>query len=99
MITELNLSPEIHVLRFVKKSIFNTILGFTPYWDYKTYGNDDYIEKYRNLSVIVTIHLKCNCIEVSVLNGVRQPILYCFILDKAPGYKIFCKPETIHNKK
>ena len=43
--------------------------------------------------------MKCDCIDGSVLNGVRQPILYSFVLDKLPGYKVFCEPETIHYRK
>ena len=27
---------EINALRFDEKSFFNTILGFPPYWDYKS---------------------------------------------------------------
>ena len=43
--------------------------------------------------------MKCDCIDGSVVNGLRQPILYSFVLDKLPGYKVFCEPETIHYKK
>ena len=43
--------------------------------------------------------MKCDVIDGSVVNGLRQPILYSFILDKKPGYKVFCEPETIHFKK
>ena len=43
--------------------------------------------------------MKRDCIDGSVVNGVRQPILYSFVLDKLPGYKVFSKPETIHYKK
>ena len=45
------------------------------------------------------IHLKCDCIDGSIQDGVRQPILFSFGLDKPSGYKIFCEPETIHYKK
>ena len=45
------------------------------------------------------IHLKCDIIDGSVINGIRQPILYSFILNKKPGYKVFCEPETTHYKK
>ena len=34
-----------------------------------------------------------------VVNGLRQPKLYSFVLDKPSGYKVFCEPETIHYKK
>ena len=52
-----------------------------------------------NLNTINKIHLKCDVIDGSVVGGVRQPILYSFVLDKKPGYKVFCEPETIHYKK
>ena len=43
--------------------------------------------------------MKCDAIDGSVVDGVRQPILFSFVLDKLPGYKVFCEPETIHYKK
>ena len=45
------------------------------------------------------LYLKCDAIDGSVVNGVRQPILFTFVLDKPRGYKIFSEPETIHFKK
>ena len=94
-------------LRFDKKSFFHTLLGFTPYWDYKptnafsadapgVYTSDKII---LNLNTIDKIHLKCDIIDGSVQDGVRQPILFSFVLDKPSGYKVFCQPETIHYKK
>ena len=85
-------------IRFDEKSFFSTLLGFTPGWDYKHYNK--YIsQKIVNLSNTNKIHLKCDAIDGSVVNGVRQPILYSFVLDKPNGYKVFCEPETIHYKK
>ena len=43
--------------------------------------------------------MKCDCIDGRVQNGVRQPILFSFVLDIPAGYKVFCEPETIHYKK
>ena len=93
-------------LRFNKNSFFHTLLGFTPYWDYKPINgvNSDspgiYIsDKILNLNTINKIHLKCDIIDGSIVNGVRQPVLYSFVIDKKPGYKVFCEPETIHYKK
>ena len=74
-------------LRFDKKSFFHTILGFTPYWDYKptnaihadapgVYTSDKII---LNLNTINKIHLKCDCIDGSIQDGVRQPIIFCFV--------------------
>ena len=42
--------------------------------------------------------MKCDVIDGSVVNGLRQPVLYSFVLDKKPGYKVFSEPETIHYK-
>ena len=85
-------------LRFDEKSFFHTLLGFTPYWDYKpgVYTSDKII---LNLNTINTIHLKCDIIDGCIQDGVRQPILFSFVLDKPSGYKVFCQPETIHYKK
>ena len=85
-------------LRFDEKSFFNTLLGFTPYWDYKPPGVYT-SEKILNLNTINKIHLNCDVIDGSVVDGIRQPILYSFVLDKPSGYKVFCQPETILYKK
>ena len=54
------------------------------------------VKKSRNLSIINKIHLKCDCLDRSVLGGVRQANLFSFVLDKPSGYKVFCEPEKIH---
>ena len=85
-------------IRFDEKSFFSTILGFTAGWDYKHY-NQYLSQKIVNLSNTNKIHLKCDVIDGSVVNGNRQPILYSFVLDKPSVYKIFSEPKTIHYKK
>ena len=85
-------------LRFDKKSFFHILLGHDPYFDYKApvvYTSD----KILNLNTTNKIHLKCDCIHGSIQDGIKQPILYSFVLDKPSGYKIFSEPETIHYKK
>ena len=52
-----------------------------------------------NLGSTNKIHSKCDVIDGSIVNGIRQPILYSFVLDKKPGYKVFCEPDTSHYKK
>ena len=102
LVTELNLRDDVKFLRFDKKSFSKTILGFSPYWDYKNfigYNNDYYSEKNRNLNTRKKIHSKCDVIDGSVLNGDRQPMLSSFILNKPPDYEVFSEPETIHYKK
>ena len=98
MKTKLVVNIGIIAIRFDEKSFFSTILGFTPGWDYKHYNK--YIsQKIVNLGSTNKIHLKCDAIDGSIVDGFRQPILYSFILDKLPGYKVFSEPETIHYKK
>ena len=77
---------------------FSTILGFTSEWDYKHY-NENISQKIVDLSNTSKTHLKCKVNDGSVVNGLRQPILYSFVSDKLPGYKVFCEPETIDYKK
>ena len=94
-------------LRFDKQSFFHTLLGFSSYWDYKPSNSNhvltpgvylsDKIILYSN--TIEKIHLKCDCFDGSIQDGIRQPILFSFVLDKPSGYKVFCEPETIHYKK
>ena len=96
--TKLVVNNGIIAIRFDEKSFFSNILGFTPGWDYKHYNK--YIsQKNVNLSNTNKIHLKCDAIDGSIQDGVRQPILFSFVLDKPSGYKVFCEPETIHYKK
>ena len=43
--------------------------------------------------------MKCDCIDGSIQNGLRQPIHFSFVLDKPARYKVFWEHETIHYKK
>ena len=93
-------------LRFDDRSFFHTLLGFTHFWDYKpTNSNRDGIpgvytsNEILYLSSTNKIHLKCDCIDGSIQDGLRQSILFSFVLDKPSGYKVFCEPETKHYKK
>ena len=68
--------------------------------DYKNY-NEYISQKNANLSTTNTnkFHLNCDIIEGSVVNGVRQPLFFSFVLDKPSGHKAFCEPETFHIRK
>ena len=98
MKTKLVVRYGIIAIRFDEKSFFSSTLGFIPGWDYKSY-NKYTSQKIVNLCSTNKINLKCDVIDGSVFDGVRQPILYSFVLDKLPGYKVFSEPETIHYKK
>ena len=92
------LRPGILSIRFDDKSFFSTVLGFTPSWNYKHY-NQYISQKNVNLISANKIHLECDVIDGSVVNAMRQPVIYSFILDKTPGYEIPSEIETIHYKK
>ena len=96
--TKLVVNSGFIAIRFDEKSFFSTILGFTSGWDYKHY-NQYLSQKVVNLCSTNKIHLKCDVIDGSVVDGVRQLKLYSFVLDKPSAYKVFCEPETIHYKK
>ena len=85
-------------IRFDEKSFFNTVLGFTPGWDYKHYIEIT-SQKIVKLNSRNKIHIKSDCIQGSIQDGLRQPTLFSFNLDKPSGYKVFCESETIHYKK
>ena len=78
-------------------------LEYPALWDYKPTNaiHADRLgvytrEKNLILSTINETHMNTDVIDGSIVNGFRQPIIYSFILDEPPGYKVFCNPETIH---
>ena len=90
-------------LIFTERSFFYTILGFTQS---RSYPLDDIDSHYQliagsyksdkpiNITGIDKVHLKCDCIQGSIVNGIREPILYSFGLDQPPGYKIYKEPKV-----
>ena len=96
--TKLVVRLGIIAIRLDEKSFFSIILGFTPGWDYKHY-NEYNSQKTVNLSTTNKIHLKCDCINGSIVDGCRQPVLYSFVLDKSTGYKVFLNPTPFIIKK
>ena len=95
--TKIVVNSGIIALKFDEHSFFSTVLGFTSGWDYKHY-NKYTSQKVVNLNNTNKIHLKTDCIDGSIISGLRQPDLY-FFSDKLPGYKVFSQPETVHFKK
>ena len=94
MKTKLLVKPGILAKRYVKNRFFYTILGLNPYWDYNHYI--EYISpKIVHLNTTNKIHLKADCLQGSVANGLGHPIVFSFFLDKPSFYMVFCEPETI----
>ena len=56
-------------------------------------------DKPINITQIDKVHLKCDCINGSIVNGAREPILYSFALSSPPGHKIYKEPRVKFFKK
>ena len=90
-------------LIFTEKSFFYTILGFTQSRSYPLDDIDGFYQliagSYKsdrpiNITGIDKIHLKCDCLQGSILNGLREPILFSFALSSQPGHKIYKEPRV-----
>ena len=46
-----------------------------------------------NITGIDKINCKYDCIDGSIVNGFREPILYSFAVHKPPGHKLFKEPR------
>ena len=89
-------------LIFTEKSFFYTILGFTQSRSYPLDDIDGFYQliagsyksdKPINITGIDKIHLKCDCIQGSIVNCTREPILYSFALSSPPRHKIHKEPR------
>ena len=88
---------------FTVRSFFYTILGFFRSPSYPLDDVDGYYQliagSYKSdRPIIITgndkSHLKCNCVNGSIANGIREPILYSFALDQPPGFQNIRKTES-----
>ena len=76
-------------LIFTERSFFYSILGFTQSRSYPLDDIDGFYQliagsyksdKPINITGIDKIHLKCDCIQGSIVNGIRESILFCLVL-------------------
>ena len=90
-------------LLFIDKSFFFTILGYTqshqgPLNDiegfYQILAGSYKSNRPINITGIDKVHLKCDCTQGSIMNGVRETILYSFALSSPTGYKIYKEPKV-----
>ena len=90
-------------LIFTNKSFFYTILGFTQSHSYPLDDIEGFYqliagsyksERPINITRVDKVHLKCDCIDGSIVNGIREPILYSFALDQPPVHKIYKEPKV-----
>ena len=104
-IDDIRLKPNLKInqtLIFTEKPFFYTILGFTQSRSYPLDDIDSHYQliagsyksdKPNNITGIDKIHLKCDCIQGSIVNGIREPILFSFALSSPPGDKIYKEPR------
>ena len=41
------------------------------------------------------VHLKCDCVDGSIVTGIREQVLISFNLSAPPGYKITKEPKIV----
>ena len=104
-IADIRLKSNLRINRtliFTEKSFFYTILGFTQSCSYPLEDIDGFYQlvaglyksdKPINITGIDKVHLKCDCIQGSIGNGIREPILYSFAFSSPPGHKIYEEPR------
>ena len=68
------------------------VLGFTQR-DYPSGTHTS--EKLVMITTTDKVHLKCDCVDISIVNGIREQLLYSFNLSAPPGYKIIKEPTTV----
>ena len=90
------------MLIFTEKFFFYTTLGFTRSYTYPLDDIDGFYQliarsykgdRPNNFTGIEKILLRCDCIQGSILNGIREAILYSFALSSPPGHKINKEPR------
>ena len=73
-------------------SELNKVLGFTNK-DYQAGTHTS--EKPVMITATDKVHLKCDCVDGSIVIGIREQILFSFNLSAPPGYKIIKEPTTV----
>ena len=77
-------------------SKLNELLGFTmEYYIQGTHVS----EKPGMITTTDKVHLKCDCVDGSIVNGIREQILFSFNLSSHTGSKIIKEPNIILYKK
>ena len=104
-IDDVRLKSELKInqtLIFTEKFFFYTFLGFNRSHSYPLNDIDGYYQviagSYKsdrpiNITGIDKIHLKCDCKQGSIVNGVRETILFSFALSSPPSHKVYKEPR------
>ena len=73
----------------------NKVLGYTN----KDYQAETHTSEKPVMITTDKVHLKCECVDGSIVNGIREQILFSFNLSAPPGYKFIKEPTTVLYKK
>ena len=77
-------------------SELSKVLGFTSeYYTKGTHRSETPVMR----TTTDKVHLKCDCVDGSFVNGIREQILYSFILSAPPVYKIIKESKILSYKK
>ena len=81
-------------------------MGFTPYWHYKPKNaihadsaGVNASDRILFLTTINKIHFKCDVTDGSIVNDLRQLILYTFVLSKPAGFRVHTNLKQYTTKK
>ena len=94
--------PTNRTIRCTKKPSLKIFLGFTQSHSGELSDIEGFVQlilgSYKsdqivNITGIYKIHLKCDCVQGSIVNGIRESILYFFARSSPPGHKIFKEPR------
>lgn len=77
---------------FTQPNSLNTVFGFNP-----QILTNEYNVSENNVNIITVdkVHLRCDAVRGSILNGVGSDILFSFNINVSPGYKLVIQPSTI----
>ena len=90
------------VLKFTRRSFFSTFLGFTQYHSGPLNDIEGFVQvipgthidnKLLKITGIDKVRSKYDCVNGSIVNGLREPIVYSFALNKFPDHKIYKEPK------
>ena len=95
-------------LIFTEKSFFYRFLGFTRSRSYPPDDIDGFYQlvagSYKgdrpiNIIGIDKVHIECNVVDGSIVNGCKETILYSFALSSPLGHKIYkeCRIKLLKN--
>ncbi len=98
-IIELKTAPNINSPFQVNLTATNSIASLLGFDSRILVDEYNLSENKVNIITIDKIHLCCDFIEGSILNGLPSSILFSFVLDAGPGYKIIKEPNVILYKK